>query len=69
MKVSEMKQYLDFLLDINPKNSELEIVVRLNEPSHGPTASTDVIGIVNGFDWNSGKVIISTDDDIIRKNT
>ena len=67
MKVKDLHTYLTMLLDINPKNAELELVIKLDEPSQGPTTNSKVKGFTQGHDWNSGKVLIIAEDSIISK--
>jgi len=67
MKVKDLHTYLTMLLDINPKNAELELVIKLDEPSQGPTANSKVKAFTQGFAWNSGKVLIIAEDSIISK--
>jgi len=67
MKVADLHKYITMLLDINPKNADLELVIKLDEPSQGPSATSKVKGFSQGFDWNSGKLIISTEDNLVRK--
>jgi hypothetical protein len=67
MKLADLHKYITMLLDINPKNADLELVIKLDEPSQGPVANSKVKGFSQGFDWNSGKLIINAEDNLVRK--
>jgi hypothetical protein len=67
MKLADLHKYITMLLDINPKNADLELVIKLDEPSQGPVANSKVKGFSQGFDWNSGKILIIAEDSIISK--
>lgn len=45
-----------------------EVVIKLNVPSVGPSAYVNITGIEIGFDWDSGKVFLTTDSKLIDKD-
>jgi hypothetical protein len=47
--------------------SEIEVIIPLSSPSIGPCSSTHIKDITKGIDWNSGKILIHTEDRIVKK--
>lgn len=45
-----------------------EVVIKLDVPSIGPSAYVNITGIEVGFDWDSGKVFLTTSSNLIDKN-
>jgi len=66
MKISEFKQIIDRLAQ-SPISRDSDVCVVVSEPSIGATATISVKTIGQGFDWNHGKVMIFTEQPIIRK--
>lgn len=61
MKVSELKR----LLNHPNKLDDDEVVVVLSEPSFGPIASSQVVSGGYGFDWDNGKFLLRTKENIV----
>ena len=64
MKVKELKEILD---NMHGHHLEQEVIVRLDEPSIGPIASTKVKNAYMGFDWDRD-FILTTEEKISRKS-
>lgn len=45
-----------------------EVVIKLDVPSVGSSAYVNITGIEVGLDWNSGKVFLTTNSNLIDKN-
>ena len=54
------------MMHYNDRTKDFKVVVRLDEISIGPMVTTQVDNIWQGFDWDSGKIIIKTLDKIER---
>ena len=52
MKLKDLKIAIDSLIEANPHNSELEVVIPNNKPSIGAESATKVHMAYNGFDWD-----------------
>ena len=70
MKLTELKKIIDEMIEENSFGNaeELQVVVITHEPSIGPRAATDVIGLSLGFDWEHGRAIIETDHRLIKES-
>ncbi|WNV47488.1 hypothetical protein ENKO_385 [Klebsiella phage fENko-Kae01] len=62
MKVGELLEILKQL----PPQAEVVIPVKSTLDTIGPTPSTKIHAVYNGFDWDSGTVQIWTDDVLVR---
>jgi len=47
---------------------QIQVVIPLSEPSIGPVKTTEISGIGLGFDWNTGKLMVYTKDQVVRKD-
>lgn len=45
-----------------------EVAIKLDIPNVGYSAYTNITGIEVGFDWDSGKIFLTTDSKLIDKN-
>ena len=63
MILSELKDQVDFLISNGHGNDT--VLVTLSESSVGARASTGIIGLYPGFDWERGQVRISTEKKVI----
>jgi len=62
MTVKELREELN-----NPGfKDDDEVVIVIKEPSMGATPSTNITGTFHGFDWDAGKVLIYTEDNLRR---
>jgi len=69
MKLSELKQHIDFLIEHGYKHDDPEIrVIISTSGSIGGTPTVGIKSITSGFDWDSGKIMISTLDPIMKVN-
>ena len=64
MRLSEMKNIIDVY--IAEGLGDAFVFVALNEPSVGPIRTTEITELYPGFDWDSGKILITTKDKICR---
>lgn len=67
MTLDEVIEKLELIKKMNPEYGNKNVVVKTNDWSIGPIASTKVNSISTGIDWNSSKIIIFTNDEIIKK--
>lgn len=67
MKLSELKQIVDANIEHSLNKYDADVVVVTNDRSIGGTSCTKVRGIGLGFDWDSGKFMIFTQDKITKK--
>lgn len=45
-----------------------EVAIKLDTPSIGESAYTNITGIEVGFDWDSGKIFLTTDSKVMLKD-
>lgn len=62
MKLKELKEIVDHLLEVNPRNENLDVVIPIEKESYGGTPSVNVKSLHNGIDWNNGKLFINPDN-------
>ena len=62
MTLKELKDIINALY--NDSNKDNRVYISLKEESIGPVATTEVKSICPGFDWNHGKILIETEDDV-----
>jgi len=64
MKLSELKEYIDRIMEYAPRdaNSEVMIAIKLPYATVGARPMKPITGIMQGFDWEKGKIILSTDE-------
>lgn len=62
MNFEELKSAVDSLYNDNNKNNK--VYIKLKEVAIGPIATTEIKSIYPGFDWDHGKILIDTEEDI-----
>lgn len=62
MKLSEFRRRIDALDDAKALGSDPEVTVKVYGGGVIGTPSSPIISVSPGFDWDSGKVIITTED-------
>ena len=62
MTVKELKEILN---QESIKDTD-SVVIVLSEPSIGPIATSGIIGLTVGFDWESNMILIHPKDKLIR---
>jgi|GEM_PF-4134704 len=64
MKLSELKEYIDRIMEYAPRdaNSEVMIAIKIPWATVGARPMRPITGIMQGFDWEQGKIILSTDE-------
>jgi rubrerythrin len=69
MKLSELKQVIELYKSHTPewKDEELVVVVKTSG-SVGGTPSVKVKSLHSGFDWDSGKLMIYTEEPVMKVN-
>lgn len=68
MNLKELKEQVDFLMKHYEKEAEeLEVAIRLSDPSIGGSAFTKVHSIHKGIDWEGFRININPSEPIIRK--
>lgn len=67
MTIHELRKVVDKLDDSLPDYDDKRVTVLLSQPSFPSRASTDVVGIGRGIDWDGWQVMIKTKDRIIKK--
>jgi len=67
MKVEELLQILQEIISRDPKTKNKEVEIMLSEPAIGPAAATGTQLCYQGFDWNSGKILICPKENLIRE--
>jgi len=70
MNLIELKRILDDMLTAYPgeQTENLRMVVCTEDSSVGPSASSEVIFVGQGFDWESGRINIFTKDKLIKES-
>jgi len=64
MKLSELKEHIDRIMEYAPRdaNSKVMIAIKLPQSTVGARPMRPITGIMQGFDWEQGKIILSTDE-------
>lgn len=62
MRLEELKVIIDKVIERDPRNGELELFVPNGKSSVGPIVADRVRGCTTGFDWNSGRFFILTEE-------
>lgn len=65
MTLNELKRQVD--LNIKFGHGESTVLITLDQPSVGASASCGIKGIYAGFDWESGQIRISPDKKICKR--
>ena len=67
MKASELRKIMN---DLDPRfdDAEVEIPIRTEERLVGATPTVGVKNAGMGFDWDSGKFMILTDEEVMKKS-
>ena len=58
------KMILGLLAMHNNRTKDYPVVITLKEPHVGPSPHTEVTGVLLGFDWDKGKVVLFLKDDV-----
>lgn len=65
MKVHELQDLLARRVSIHPRTAEYDVcVIVTRKGSIGGTPTTEVREAYGGIDWDSGKLLIKTEDDL-----
>jgi hypothetical protein len=67
MTLIELKRLVDSLLE--NKHENLDVVVSTEDSSIGPSACSEVVGMFEGFDWESGRLNIVCKDRLIKESS
>lgn len=62
MKAIDFYEKLKFYIECSHGNDDVCVV--LKQPSIGARASTSIVSLHPGFDWEQGKIILGTDKEI-----
>ena len=67
MKLSELKEYIDRIMEYAPRdaNSEVMIAIKLPYATVGARPMKPITDIMQGFDWQKGKIILSTEEPLM----
>ena len=68
MTLEEIKDMIDSLLDKNPEFKTTKLEIKINDPSIAYSSGTTVSGIMQGFDWDNGRVFIMPEKELISKD-
>lgn len=60
MTVGELRSILNKMYEHSSKNDDLIIGILTNDPSIGSRSYVTVNHVSKGFDWESGKLMVST---------
>lgn len=67
MKLIELKNDIDRLIEENEDNKEKEVVIPLAENSIGPVACAGTRILTCGFDWDSRRIFLHPSFALVRK--
>ena len=67
MTIHEFRKLIDIIDDSIPDYSDKKVTVVLAQSSIGATASSEVVRISTGIDWDSGQVMLHTAKRLIEK--
>ena len=68
MQVEELLQSLQEIINRDPETKDKEVEIILSESAIGPSAVTGIQLCYQGFDWNSGKILLCPKENLIREN-
>jgi len=66
MKLSMLIKLLQYEADNRVNRDDPEVRVMTNDPSIGPHAAVTVVGVQAGFDWDMGRILLTTDPAVVR---
>lgn len=67
MKAEQFYEVLGNYLSGNPELKEREIEIEITEPTCGPTPSVLTASLRLGFDWDNGRLLLSSDERLWRE--
>lgn len=68
MKLSELKQRIDRIVEVSRYDQEVMIAIKLPYATVGARPMTAVKSVGSGFDWEQGKFIIWPETDLYPSN-
>ena len=68
MKIEKIYEILESYMKENPEVKDQELEVILSENSIGPSAATPVVCVYPGFDWDNGRMLLTTEEKICRED-
>jgi len=67
MKIKELLEFFNKRPKFGNRNEDDELMIRTSSPSIGPISMVGIDSIFNGFDWESGKTIITPKERLVVK--
>jgi hypothetical protein len=67
MKLSELKEQIDRIVEYAPRDADSEVMVAIKLPhtTVGATPMMEITSIMQGFDWEKGKIILRTKEPLM----
>ena len=67
MKLSELKEQIDRIVEYAPRDADSEVMVGIRLPytTVGAMPMMEITSIHQGFDWEHGKIILSTKEPLM----
>ena len=67
MTISELRNYLNRLHEVQPRCDDWEVAIITSDPSIGARSHVLVRSANIGFDWEHGKLMMTTNQPITKK--
>lgn len=67
MKARQLHEKLGRILARMHEDEDLDVVVRTHDGGIGPTPAVGARSITPGFDWDSGRLMIHPEEELVRK--
>jgi len=67
MKLSELKEQIDRIVEYAPRDADSEVMVAIKLPhtTVGAIPMMEITSIMQGFDWEHGKIILRTKEPLM----
>jgi hypothetical protein len=65
MTVKRLREWLNHLVELNPKCEDWTIFVLTNDGAVGPSSAAPITYAHQGFDWDCGRVLLHPEKDLV----
>lgn len=68
MNLNDIKLFIDSISHLSPERLDHEVHIVTDTPNMGGPRTVLVKGITTGFDWTSGKILLTPDEKLFVNN-